>query len=387
MHDLRRSFLLDPEIVFLNHGSFGATPRAVFDDYQDWQRELERQPVEFLGRRATGLLADSRAALAATLGAGRDDLVYVSNATVGVNSVARSLALGPGDEVLASDHEYGACDRAWRFLAAKRGFAYIHQPVPVPLADREALVEQLWQGVTARTRLIFLSHITSPTATIFPVAAVCRRARQAGILTLVDGAHAPGQIPLDLGATGADFYAGNLHKWLCAPKGAGFLYARPEVQGLLEPLVVSWGWESEQPGPSAFVDQYEWQGTRDLSAFLAVPAAIRFQQEHDWGRVQADCHALALEAESRVRSLTGLPSLYADDSWYAQMTALRLPAGTDPVALKAYLYDTCRIEVPLIEWNGSVLLRVSVQGYNSAGDIEALVSALRGWARAPERPE
>ena len=380
MSSLRRFFMLDPTVTYLNHGSFGATPRPVFRNYQNWQRELERQPVEFLGRRATDLMAGSRAALADTLGTQRDNLVYVSNATVGVNIVAHSLALGPGDEVLATDHEYGACDRTWRFLAGKNGFSYLNRPVSVPLASREDFVEQLWQAVTPRTRVIYLSHITSPTALIFPAAELCRRAREDGILTLVDGAHAPGQIPLNLDEIGADFYAGNLHKWLCAPKGAGFLYARPEAQGLLEPLVVSWGWQSELPGPSQFVDQHEWQGTRDLSAFLAVPAAIRFQQENDWARVRAACHALAAEAERRIRALTRLPSLYGDDSWFAQMAAVRLPAGTDMAALKDYLYDTCRIEVPLIQWNGSVLLRVSVQGYNSSKDIEALVRALAGWA-------
>jgi isopenicillin-N epimerase len=382
MCNLRRFFLLDPEVVFLNHGSFGATPKPVFDVYQNWQRELERQPVEFLGRRARDLMAESRAALADYLGVQRDDLVYVTNVTVGVNIVAHSINLGPGDEVLTTDHEYGACDRTWRFLARKDGFAYINQPVSVPLTSVERFVEQLWQGVTAKTKIIFLSHITSPTAIVFPVTEVCRRAREQGILTLVDGAHAPGQIPLDLDKIGADYYTGNLHKWLCAPKGAGFLYARPEVQTLLEPLVISWGWQSEMPGTSQFVDHHEWQGTRDLSPFLAVPAAIRFQQENNWTEVQNDCHALALEAEMRIRGLMALSSLYIDDSWFAQMVAVLLPAGTDSVALKEFLYHNYRIEVPVIEWNGTTLLRVSIQGYNLSRDIDALMMALTDWESA-----
>lgn len=382
MRNLRRFFMLDPEIVFLNHGSFGATPKPVFDVYQNWQRELERQPVEFLGRRARDLMAESRVALADYLGVQRDDLVYVTNATVGVNIVAHSINLGPGDEVLTTDHEYGACDRTWRFLARKDGFAYINQPVSVPLTSVERFVEQLWQGVTAKTKIIFLSHITSPTAIVFPVTEVCRRAREQGILTLVDGAHAPGQIPLDLDKIGADYYTGNLHKWLCAPKGVGFLYTRPEVQALLEPLVISWGWQSEMPGTSQFVDHHEWQGTRDLSPFLAVPAAIRFQQENNWTEVQDDCHALALEAEMRIRGLMGLSSLYIDDSWFAQMVAVLLPVGTDSVALKEFLYHNYRIEVPVIEWNGTTLLRVSIQGYNLSRDIDALMMALTDWESA-----
>jgi isopenicillin-N epimerase len=382
LFDLRRLFLLDPEIVFLNHGSFGATPKPVFDVYQNWQRELERQPVEFLGRRAIDLMAESRAVLADYLGTQRDNLVYVTNATVGANIVARSLNLGPGDEVLTTDHEYGACDRTWRFLARKNGFTYINQPVVLPLTSREDFLEQLWQGVTAQTKIIFLSHITSPTAIIFPVTEVCRRAREQGILTFVDGAHAPGQIPLNLDKIGADYYTGNLHKWLCSPKGAGFLYARPEVQDLLEPLVVSWGWQSEAPGTSQFVDHHEWQGTRDLSAFLAVPAAIRFQQENDWARVQENCHALAVEAEMTIRGLTDLPSLYIDDSWFAQMVTVSLPVGSDILALKEFLYHKYRIEVPLIEWHRSIFLRISVQGYNLSQDIAALIVALTDWRSA-----
>jgi isopenicillin-N epimerase len=376
MSELRQLFLLDPEITFLNHGSFGATPKPVFDVYQAWQRELERQPVEFLDRRFKERMAVSRTALAEYLGTRRDNLVYVTNATVGVNTVIRSLSLGPGDEVLATDHEYEACDRTWRFLSRKQGFSYKKQSISLPISSAENFVEQLWQGVTARTKVIFLSHITSPTAIIIPVAKVCRRARAQGILTIVDGAHSPGQIPLNLEEIHADFYTGNLHKWLCAPKGAGFLYARAEVQDLLEPLVVSWGWESEMPGPSQFVDYHEWQGTRDIAAFLSVPAAIEFQKKYDWDKVRDNCHAQAVEAESRIHEMTGLSSLCSSDIWYAQMVSILLPVETDIVMLKACLYEEFKIEVPLMEWNANKLIRVSVQGYNTREDVERLVEVL-----------
>ncbi len=377
MQSLRQSFLLDPAVTFLNHGSFGATPRPVFRDYQRWQRELERQPVEFLGRRSAALCAQARRVLAEYFHTHADNLVYTQNVTISVNIVARSLDLGPGDEVLASDHEYGACERVWRFLSAERGFRYVTQRIPLPLTTASAFVDALWQGVTPRTRLIFLSHITSPTALIFPVAEVCRRARAAGILTLIDGAHAPGQLPLNLPILDADFYGGNLHKWLCAPKGAGFLYARPEAQSLIKPLVVSWGYQAEAPGSSRFIDEQEWWGTRDLAAFLSVPAAIEFQRQHGWDEIRAACHELALEAQRGIQDLTGLAPLHPDDSWYAQMTTAPLPDSTDVAQLKTRLYEQHRIEIPVVDWNGSKLIRISVQGYNTPRDIGKLIRAMR----------
>jgi isopenicillin-N epimerase len=228
--------------------------------------------------------------------------------------------------------------------------------------------------VTERTRVIFLSHITSPTALTFPVAEICRRARAAGILTIVDGAHAPGQVPLNLTKLGADIYTGACHKWLCAPKGAAFLYARPEVQPWLEPLVVSWGWEAEKPGPSRFVDWHEWQGTRDLAAYLTVPAAICFQAEHDWDDVGRRCHQLAVETRGRIDALTGLPPI-SPDTWFMQFFAARLPE-CDLDVLKVRLYDEHRIEAPLIRWNGQAFIRVSFQVYNDEADADALLRAL-----------
>ena len=375
MYNLRKLFLLDPSVTFLNHGSFGATPKSVFYEYQNWQMELERQPVEFLGRRFNDLMAESRAALGIYLGTHADNLVYTQNATISINIVARSLELGAGDEVLTSDHEYGAMDRTWRFLSKEHGFTYINQPVS--LDSHTAFIDSFWSGVTPRTRVIFLSHITSPTAVIFPLDEIIKRARVAGIITIIDGAHVPGQLALDLDALGADFYGGNLHKWLCAPKGAGFLYARPEMQHLLKPLVVSWGYESETPSGSTFIDHHEWWGTRDLAAFLTVPAAIEFQTKHKWDTVQAACHQLAVDAQTRICNLTGLAPLHSlTENWFAQLTAAPLPVDTDLAALKARLYDEQRVEVPLVEWKGMKLIRVSIQGYNSKRDVDHLLNAL-----------
>lgn len=377
MFNLKQHFLLDPSITFLNHGSFGATPKPVFREYQRWQRELENQPVEFLGRRHNDLMHESREVLAAYLGTRAENLVYTQNVTISMNIVARSLKLGAGDEVLSTNHEYGAMDRTWRFLSKEHGFTYINHPVS--LDSQDDLVESFWRAVTPQTRVIFLSHITSPTATIFPVEKIIQRARERGIVTVIDGAHVAGQLPLNLDALGADFYVGNLHKWLCAPKGAGFLYARPEMQHLLKPLVVSWGYESLMPSGSTFIDHNEWWGTRDIAAFLTVPMAIRFQQEHAWAEVRSACHRLAVETWKRIHDLTGQAPLHSDpEIWFAQMTVATLPADVDIAALKQRLYDEYRVEIPLIDWHGNKLIRLSVQGYNSNRDMDKLLAALSG---------
>ena len=377
MNSLKKQFLLDPKVIFLNHGSFGATPHPVFLEYQRWQRELEKQPVEFLGRRFAQLMADSRAALGKYLGTAAENLVYTQNVTISLNIVARSLELGPGDEVLSTDHEYGAIDRTWRFLSKERGFRYINQQISTPIKSEESLIEEFWQGVTSHTRVVTISHITSSTAIIFPLKGIIQRAREAGIFTIIDGAHVPGQIPLHLDSLGADFYGGNLHKWLCAPKGAGFLHARREVQHLLKPLVVSWGYESETPSGSTFVDEQEWWGTRDIAAFLSVPTAIEFLEKHNWNKVREECHELAREAQEKICKISGLAPLHPSaDRWFGQMIAVPLPHETYIEALKTSLYDEYCIEVPLIEWNGNKLIRISVQGYNTRQEIDKLCDAL-----------
>ncbi len=383
MSALKALFLLDPDIVFLNHGSFGACPLPVFETYQALQHELERQPVAFLGRQAAARLAHAREKLAAYLGVAADEVVYFPNPTTAMNMVARSLRLQPNDEILTTDHEYGAMDRTWHFICQQTGARYVRQPIPLPVTEADAWLETFWSGVNERTKLIFLSHITSPTALTFPVEAICHRARAAGLLCIVDGAHAPGHIPLNLPAIGADLYTGACHKWLCAPKGAAFLYARHETQHWLEPLVVSWGYESDRPSASSFIDYHEWQGTRDLAAFLTVPAAIEFQAQHDWDAVRQQCHRLACDTRQRLNALTGFEPICPDSpQWFTQMFAARLPARTDLEALKQRLYDEFRVEVPVVSWNHQKFIRVSFQGYNTQGDADILVEALKRLLRA-----
>jgi isopenicillin-N epimerase len=265
----------------------------------------------------------------------------------------------------------------WRFICAKRGAKYIRQPIAVPIESTQQVIEAVWSGVTDRTRVLFISHITSPTAIIFPIKGLIDRARAHNIITIVDGAHAPGQIDLNLIELGADFYSGNLHKWLMTPKGSAFLYARREMQPLVEPLVVSWGWQSDQPTHSRFVDEQEWQGTRDIAAYLAVHAAIQFMRDHDWPSVRQRCHELVRDARERVSALTGLPPLTPDaPAWFGQMAALPLPpCNLD--ALKQRLYDEFKIEIPVINWNDRCFVRISIQAYNTPADVDALIEALR----------
>lgn len=373
---LGEQFLVRREITFLNHGSFGACPRPVFEAYQSWQRELESQPVEFISRRMRGLMGEARAALGDFLGTAADNLIFAPNVTWAINAVVRSLDLRPGDEVLATNLEYGAVDRTWHYYCGQRGAWYINQPITLPMTTPDLFMEQLWAGVTARTRIISISHITSGTALVLPVAEVCRRARAAGILTVIDGAHAPGQIDLDLDALGADFYGGNCHKWLCAPKGSGFLFARPECQKLLAPFIISWGYEADVPGSSLFLDHYERTGTHDPSAYLSVPAAIAFQRAHNWPRVRTACHLLARDARERIAALTGLPQIApASPDWWVQMCTCPLPL-TDATRLKERLWDEYEVEIPVSARNGQTFVRVSIQAYNRPEDVTRLLEAL-----------
>lgn len=378
---MKTHFLLDPDVVFLNHGSFGATPKPVFAAYQEWQRRLERQPVYFISHELWDHLAHAREQLGRYVGVPGSDLVFIPNSTFGLNVVARSLPLGPDDEVLTTNHEYGACDNVWHFLSQKQGFRYVQQPITLPVTSAEAIVDQLWQGVTPRTRFIFLSHITSATALTFPIAEICRRARAAGIITIIDGAHAPGQLPLDLTAIAPDFYFGNTHKWLCSPKGSAFLYARPDQQALIEPLVVGWGWGDGRTLTfgSNFLDYTQWLGTNDLSAYLAVPDAIQFQEAHNWTAVRAQCHTLLRQTMHQIGELTGLPSIYPADShagFYHQMATIPLPQLANVEAFKMALLNQFRVEVPIVTWNGRHFIRVSIQAYNTPQDVEVLLEAL-----------
>ena len=375
-------FLLDSTITFLNHGSFGATPKAVFDVFQEWQRKVELEPVEFFMWQMYDYLAEARTVLGEFVGVPANDVAFVENATTGVNIVARSLPFEAGDEIVETNHIYGACDKTFKFICDKTGAKQVVVDIPMPCEDDE-MVELIWSAVTPKTKLIFLSHLTSPTALKLPVEEICKRAREAGIWTLIDGAHVLGQIDLDIKAIGADFYTGNCHKWLNSPKHAGFLYVRPELQNMIESLVISWGFdEDHNKVGSQFLSRLQLQGTRSQAAYLSVPASIEFQRKHDWATVRECCHELVKQWLDGMARITGQPSLYVHEGQYKQFAAALLPDSVaDVAAFKARLYDEHRVQMPGIVWNGKQMLRVSVQGYNDSADIERALFAIGDMLR------
>jgi isopenicillin-N epimerase len=366
--ELRHEFLLDPGVAFLNHGSFGACPRPVFERYQAWQHELEHEPVDFLARRLPELLDGARGALAGYLGCDAEDLAFVPNATTGVNLAARSLDLRAGDEVLATGLEYGACDLAWEWVCRRAGAHYVRAPIPLPLRDSNELIDELFARTSERTRAIFVSHVTSTTALVLPVDEILDRARLLGVMTIVDGAHAPAQVPLNLDELGADFYSGNAHKWLCGPKGVGFLHVRPEHQERVDAAIVSWGYTEGR----SLSQRIEEQGTRDPAAWLTVPEAIGFQAERDWDDVRDRCRRLLREARNELCDLLQTEAL-APDAMLAQMATVRLPRPAPKLSER--LFTRHRVEIP-VGGDQDDLLRVSVAAYTTREDIDRLLSAL-----------
>jgi isopenicillin-N epimerase len=292
MNNMKSLFLLRDDVTFLNFGSFGACPKPVFEAYQAFQREMESEPVAFIIDKSPHYLKEARIALGEYLNCDADDVVCVTNPSYAVNIIARSLNLVPGDEVLTTNLEYGACDRAWKYYCKKRGAIYKQQEILFPIEDKESVVQQFMAGVSERTKIIFISHITSSTGLRLPVEEICRLARERGIMTFVDGAHGPGQVEVDITKMDVDIYTGASHKWMMSPKGSSFLYVRRELQDLFDPIIISWGYESDFPSHSRFLDYHEVQGTRDLSAFCTIPAAIQFMKEHNWKDVAAECRKL-----------------------------------------------------------------------------------------------
>jgi isopenicillin-N epimerase len=376
--DLKEKFMLDPNVIYLNHGSYGACPQPVFERYQHWQRQLELNPMHFIGHRLPSLLEKARESLGSYIGTTGENIVYFANPTTAVRMICRCLCLEPGDEVLTTDWEYPAMDGTWDLVAYQTGATYVHQKIPIPIVSRSDFVETFWKGVTEKTKIIFISHIAAFSALIFPIEEIIQRARQANILTFIDGAHALSQIPLDMEKLDADVYVGACHKWLCSPKGAGFAYAHPRIQNrLVDALIQSCSLDRKvHYCEFPFVPQYQPQGTRDPSAFLSVPEAIKFQNEHNWEQQRDRCHSLALETRLRINALTGLDSLSPDDGgFFGQMISIRLPE--DAIANIRDEFTKRNIVGLILNVHNQYLLRVSYQAYNTQQDADQLVQAVK----------
>ena len=374
---MRKHFLLSQDVTFLNHGSFGACPKPVFEKYQYWQRELERQPVQFMAEAIYKHLKSARDSLGNFIGCNGDDLFFVPNPTTGVNTIINNLDLSPGEEILSTDHEYGALIRGWDSISKKTSARFIKREIPLPCTTHDDFIEYFWEGITEKTKVIFISHITSSTAMIFPIHEICRRAREQEILTIIDGAHVPGHIPLDISEIDPDVYVGACHKWLCAPKGSSFLYVRKSFQDKIRPLIVSWGKEGTDPSDSSFLLENQWQGTRDMSAFLSVPDAIEFQQKNNWIDLIKKCKWLVQETRSRLDEYFELTHLCPNNNeWLGQMASIEIKTS-DPIKIKNTLLEEFSIEVPIFEWKEKNILRYSVQVYNDQQDVDLLIYALR----------
>ncbi len=377
MSNLTSQFLIDPNITFLNFGSFGACPKVVFDNYQKWQRELEYNPVEFIAVNGIKYLENTREALGNFIGCHADDVVMVTNPSYAVNIIAKSLKLQVGDEVLATNLEYGACDRIWKYYCNKAGAKYVQQKITLPIISKEIFLQEFFAGVNKNTKLIFVDHITSATGLILPVQEICDYANEKGILIFIDGAHAPGQIDVNLQTLNADMYTGACHKWMMTAKGSSFLYVKKSLQHLFDPLVVSWGYDAIYPSDSQFLDYHQMQGTRDFSAFLTIPAAIQFMQENNWEATRVACNEIVMRNANRFCNLLNTkPISPITKDFIGQMFSIPINSN-DPLALKALLYNDYKIEVPVMPHNDMLFIRYSIQAFNSQKDLDVLYAAVK----------
>lgn len=368
---------LSPGVTYLNHGSFGPPPKPVQTARRVWQDRLYRQPMDFFMRKYEEAWFQSRRSLAEFVGADERNLAFVENATAAMNVVADSFPLRPGDEVVLTDHEYGAVRRIWARAAKRAGAAEPRVArLPLPIESTDQVLDAIFAATTDRTRLLVVSHITSPTAITLPVQQIVAQAHSRGIAVCLDGPHVPAQLPLDLESLECDFYCASCHKWLCAPFGSGFLYVAPQYDGQIQPPLLSWGRLPEN-SVQTWSDEFIWSGTRDPTAYLTVPAAIAFLRDVGLERFRDRTHQLAKYARHRLVDLTGNEPIVTDSSeWYGSMAQVPLPSG-DAAMLQRQLWTEHAIEVPIITWDDRRWIRVSCHLYNTHKDIDLLVDALR----------
>jgi isopenicillin-N epimerase len=375
-------------VTYLNHGSFGPPPKPVVESQGRWTTELMRNPMNFFVRRLDALLDEAAARVAKFVGCQPGDLIFVPNATVAMNIAAFNTPLAAGDEVLVNDHEYGAVIRIWRRRCDETGAKLVTAVLPAPLTSQSQIADSICSRITPKTRMIVVSHITSPTATIFPVEEICRRAKEAGVPVCIDGPHAIAMLPLKIGSLGCDFYCASGHKWLSGPFGSGFLYVRGARKQGLQPPILSWG-RSLCGRPNTWKDEFHWFGTYQPANYLALPDAVEFIEQYGCERFRDEAHQLAAYARHRlVDELGGEPLTPEGREWYGSMTTIRLPwvasraagpGATNP--LQAALWERFQIEIPIVEWQGRVHIRVSCHLYTSREQIDFLIDSLKALRR------
>jgi isopenicillin-N epimerase len=375
--NLSAYFLLRKDITYLNFGSFGACVKPVFEKYQQFQLELEQEPVQFITVTGPRYIEQSTQALAGYIGCEAKDLVFVTNPSYAVNIIAKSFPLQKDDEILTTDLEYGACDRTWNYYCSKAGAVYKRQPIRLPLENKEDFIEQFFSGLSKKTKLVFISHVTSSTGLRLPVEEICAEAKKRGLMTFVDGAHAPGQVPLSLSLLQADFYTGTCHKWMMTPKGSSFLYVKKELQNLFDPLVISWGYNALFPSDSIFQDYHQMQGTRDFSAFLTIPSALQFMHEHHWESVGRSCRKLTQDYATSFCELFGEQPLAPVNDYFVLQLCSSPVKTKEPEKLQRLLYEAYKIEIPVMRHENKCYIRYSIQAFNSEKDLLTLFDAIR----------
>lgn len=373
--EIRSQFMLDPEVVHLNNGSAGACPKAVFTKWQELVKELETQPDRFIWENPEPINT-SRATLERFLNADNGCLAFVPNVTTGLNTIIRSLPISKGDEVLTTSYTYAAIDKTYRFYSIEKGFSFRSIKPELPVSTHENFVDWFMGEVRPETKVIHLDHIASASALILPVEEICKQARKRGILTVIDGGHAPGQLDLDLQSINADFYSGNLHKWMFSPKGVGFLHVRPELKELIKPIIVSHGWEENPSESSNLQDLIEWSGTSEYMKYLLTPEIIKFMTDNNWSAVRERCYKKIPKASDEILNRTNwTPMHQGAPEWNAQMVAFRIPESFSPDLVKMFITEYgIRAWTGLLD--GNQVYRLSIQGYNTDSDLEALYSAL-----------
>jgi isopenicillin-N epimerase len=377
--NLLADWMLRPGLTFLNHGSFGSLPRAILDAQNQWRLRIESDPIELLGRRRPQLVDAAKIPVAKRFGMKPENFGFVTNATEAVNAVLRSLNLRPGDELLTTDHVYHAVRQTMKLAARNTGATCREVPIPLPVASAKQIADLVTGAISPKTKLLVIDHVTSPSGLVFPIPEIVAACNRLGVDTLVDGAHVPGMLPLDVESIGATYYAANLHKWVCAAKGTAFLWVAPSHQNHVHPAVVSHHLDE------GFSAEFGWQGTRDLTAWLTAPAAIAFMESLGWDAVLNHNHQMATWAHQMLTGRWGVePVSPPDGSLLGSTASVRLPGkfakydGNQLLALQQHLHDHHNIEVPMIPWPGHAMLRVSCQVYNRPEDYEKLADAIAG---------